>query len=335
MEAELVQREGVPYEAVEAAGVHGVGIKSLPGNLIRLLRGYGQARGILKRFRPEVLFFTGGFVAGPVAMAARSGMERRAQILVYVPDIEPGLALKGLARFSDHIALSTDASRAYFGFKRADALSVTGYPVRPGLRTLGLEEARQILDLGDDLPVLLVMGGSSGARSINRALLGVLPDLLSEMQVVHLSGKLDWSEVEAARDRLPAGLRLRYRPYAYLHTELMGAALTAADLAVSRAGASILGEYPLFGLPAILVPYPYAWRYQQVNAQYLAKQGAAQIIQDADLPSKLLPAVRNLVQDAPKRAAMKQAMSALATPQAAAEIAGLLQDMAGLGHAHG
>ncbi len=132
--------------------------------------------------------------------------------------------------------------------------------------------------MSDQLPILLVFGGSTGARSINRALLAVLPELLKEMQIIHVSGKLDWAEVEAARGQLSglsgeqADLAQRYRAYPYLHAE-MGAALAAADLALSRAGASSLGEFPQAGLPAILVPYPYAWRYQKVNASYLAAAG--------------------------------------------------------------
>jgi UDP-N-acetylglucosamine--N-acetylmuramyl-(pentapeptide) pyrophosphoryl-undecaprenol N-acetylglucosamine transferase len=131
----------------------------------------------------------------------------------------------------------------------------------------------QALHLDPALPVLLVFGGSKGARSINRALLEALPGLLPEMQVLHISGNLDWPEVEAARSALSTGEAAawaeRYHAFPYLHDE-MGAALAAADLVVARAGASTLGEFPALGLPAILVPYPHAWRYQKVNADYLA-----------------------------------------------------------------
>ena len=160
-----------------------------------------------------------------------------------------------------------------------------------------LEDARQALGLAADLPVLLVFGGSQGSRSINRALLGALPDLLSEMQVIHISGWLDWAEVEFARSALAArsaqdaALLDRYRAFPYLHDE-MGAAFTVADLALSRAGASTLGEFPLCGLPAILVPYPHAWRYQRVDADYLAENGAALVIEDVELPERILPVVR-------------------------------------------
>jgi UDP-N-acetylglucosamine--N-acetylmuramyl-(pentapeptide) pyrophosphoryl-undecaprenol N-acetylglucosamine transferase len=109
---------------------------------------------------------------------------------------------------------------------------------------------------------------------------------------------------------------------------MMGAALTAADLVVGRAGASILGELPLFGLPAILVPYPYAWRYQQVNAEYLASRGAAVILKDDELPPRLLPEIRRLIANRSGLEEMRRAMRSLAQPQAADTLAALLEGMA-------
>jgi UDP-N-acetylglucosamine--N-acetylmuramyl-(pentapeptide) pyrophosphoryl-undecaprenol N-acetylglucosamine transferase len=321
MEADLVKRAGVPFESITAAGVHGVSLRSLPGNLRQLSRGYFQARRTLNRFQPDALFFTGGYVAVPVALAGR-----RLPTLLYVPDIEPGLALKTLARFADHIALTAEGSRAFFPHRSPQTMTVTGYPTRANLQDWNVEEARRFLNLSSGLPTLLVFGGSSGARSINRAMLPVLPDLLTEMQVVHISGQLDWPEVERRRAALPPELFGRYRAFPYLHE--MGAALRVADLALSRAGASVLGEFPLFGLPALLVPYPYAWRYQKVNAQYLVDHGAALLLEDADLPERLLPAVRELMRDRQQLEKMHRSMDSLRRPHAARAIAGILTSLA-------
>jgi UDP-N-acetylglucosamine--N-acetylmuramyl-(pentapeptide) pyrophosphoryl-undecaprenol N-acetylglucosamine transferase len=176
-----------------------------------------------------------------------------------------------------------------------------------------------------------VFGGSKGARSINRALFPALPALLPDMQVVHVSGTLDWSEAGAALAALPgqvgAALAQRYHAYPYLHEE-MGAALAAADLVVSRAGASSLGEFPQFGLPSILVPYPYAWRYQRVNAEYLQSRGAAVMVKDADLPQQLVETVRSLLLNPARLQPMRAAAASLARPDAAAAIAHLLVDLA-------
>jgi UDP-N-acetylglucosamine--N-acetylmuramyl-(pentapeptide) pyrophosphoryl-undecaprenol N-acetylglucosamine transferase len=323
MEADLVKRAGLPFEAIPAAGVHGVGWKALPGNLICLMGGYRKARQILRAYRPDVLLFTGGYVAVPMGMAGR-----KIPSLLFVPDIEPGLAVKALAWFANSIAVSVEETRSYF--PHHDNLAVTGYPTRPDLKAWERGAARGKLDLSPDIPTLLILGGSKGAHSINRTVLEVLPDLLSEMQVVHISGQLDWREVETAyhtiTNKLAVNLVNRYRVFPYLHEE-MGVAFSATDLVVSRAGASSLGEFPLFGLPAILIPYPHAWRYQQENAQYLAQQGAALIINDADLSCRFLRVVQDLMRDSDRRERMRQAMLSLARPEAAKAIAQLLHDL--------
>jgi UDP-N-acetylglucosamine--N-acetylmuramyl-(pentapeptide) pyrophosphoryl-undecaprenol N-acetylglucosamine transferase len=104
----------------------------------------------------------------------------------------------------------------------------------------------------------------------------------------------------------------------------IGAAFAAADLAISRAGASTLGEYPLFGLPAILVPYPHAWRYQKVNADYLAKHSAAVVLEDSRLPEDLVALVKSLLADSQKLSQMRNSMKSLAAPGAADRIADML-----------
>lgn len=315
MEAELVKREGIPFAAIPAAGLHGVGLRALPRNLSQLARGVIASQKILRDFKPDVLFFTGGFVAGPLAFAGRN-----IPTLLFVPDIEPGLALKSLARFADRITVSAADSQKYFSKK----VTVTGYPLRADLTTWTRSEARRTLGLlSKNLPVLLVYGGSKGAHSINLAVLPRLPALLEMAQVVHITGQSDWETAQSTGTGLTSGQRKRYHAFPYLHEE-MGAALASADLVVSRAGASTLGEFPFFGLPAILVPYPHAWRYQKVNADHLAERGAAVIVKDERLQEDLLLVIKDLLENPTKREAMKSAMRSLARPQAAQAIAGQL-----------
>ncbi len=323
MEADLVKREGIRYEGIPAAGVHGVGARALPGNLWQLGRGFFASRRILRKFRPDVLFFTGGYVAVPMALAAR--ISRQARSLLYVPDIEPGQALKTIARYSDCITLTVEESGVFF--PKAPSKVVTGYPVRPELEQWTKEQARSFFALEEQMPVLMVLGGSRGAHSINQALAGALPELLQEMQVIHITGKLDWQMMESTRAKLSTEQLNRYRPYAYLYDEI-GAAMRLADLVITRAGASTLGELPLFGLPAILVPYPYAWRYQRVNANYLVKRGAAEALEDSRLAEQIVPKVRELMADRGKRDQMSQAMRALARPDASDRIASQLVELA-------
>ena len=323
MEEDLVKREGLRFEAIPAAGVHGVGWRALPGNLWMLGRGYFSSRRILRKFRPEVLFFTGGYVAVPMALASR--LPKRSKSLLYVPDIEPGLALKTIARLSDCITLTVEESKDFF--PEHPSRIATGYPLRPGLDQWNLNDARSFFALQEQLPVLLVLGGSRGARSINQALAAALPELLKDMQIIHITGKLDWQMMEQVRAGLSSEQLIRYRPFSYLYDEI-GAAMTLADLALTRAGASTLGELPVFGLPTILVPYPYAWRYQRVNASYLVRRGAAVQIEDSQLADQIVPKVRELMADKARLEKMSEAMQALARPDASARIAGLIKDLA-------
>jgi len=318
MEADIVTRLGIPFTTIPAAGVHGVGLRALPSNLWRLLRGVFASRKILSEFKPDALLFTGGYVAVPMAVAGVN-----IPSLLYTPDIEPGLAIKAIARFSDCIALTAEQSREYFQFHRYRIVS--GYPVRSDLLKWTRTEARRHFNLQENKPVLLIFGGSKGARSINQAALGILPSLLERMQVIHVTGQANFAEAEIARSNLSKNSG-DYHPFAYLHED-MGAAFAAAELVVCRAGASTLGELPMFGLPAILVPYPYAWRYQKVNAEYLVNHGGAILLRDENLRSELFASIDKLLQSPARLLEMKKNMQALAAPQAAQTLASTLREL--------
>lgn len=318
MEETLVKRQGVAYQSIPAAGVHGVGLEKLPRNLLTVMRGVIASRRILSEFRPDVLFFTGGYVAVPMALAGRLYPS-----MLYVPDIEPGLALKSLAGFADVIAVTTSQSQKFFKKKVYE----TGYPIRADLTLWNRSTAHQHLGITSGLPILLVFGGSKGARAINMAILFNLPDLLKKFEIIHISGELDWTLVKHHREQLPLELAARYHVMPYLHE--MGAALAAADLVVARAGASTLGEFPVFGLPAVLAPYPHAWRYQKVNADFLTQRGAAVAVEDQRLKDDLLQTLNVLLENPNKLNAMRAAMFELSRPRAADKIASRLIELAG------
>ena len=318
MEESLVKRQEIPFRSIPAAGVHGVSPLVLPRNILTVGRGILAARRILNNFKPDVLFFTGGYVAVPMAIAGRS-----IPTLLYVPDIEPGMALKSLAGSADVIAVTTEQSQQFFNKRVYE----TGYPIRPELSLWNRQTAHQHLGISGKLPVLLVFGGSQGARSINVAVLNNLYALLKKFEIIHLSGEKDWQIISNAREQLPAEFAPRYHAMPYLHE--MGAALASADLVVSRAGASCLGEYPLFGLPAVLVPYPHAWRYQKVNADYLTRRGAAIALEDHRLNDELLVTLTVLLENPNKLKAMRAAMFELSHPRAAEKVASALIELAG------
>jgi UDP-N-acetylglucosamine--N-acetylmuramyl-(pentapeptide) pyrophosphoryl-undecaprenol N-acetylglucosamine transferase len=325
MEEQLVPRTGLKLETISGGPVVSVPPHVMVKNGMKLIWSIGTASRLIRRFQPDVMFMTGGYMAAPVTLAAR---RRGVPIIIYLPDVEPGSSIRFSLRFAEKAACTSPDSRQ---FVPEEKMVVTGYPVRAELRKaadLSKAEALAQFDLQPGRKTLFVFGGSRGARNINRALMAVLPELLARFQVIHISGTLTWPEVEANAANLPEDLRLWYRPFPYLHEE-MGAAFRAADLVVARAGASMMGEGPAFGLPAVLVPLAWAWRYQKVNADFLTERDTAVQLTDEQLPDKLLPTVLSLLDDEAKLARMGAAAKALDKPDAAVDLARVIFDVAG------
>jgi UDP-N-acetylglucosamine--N-acetylmuramyl-(pentapeptide) pyrophosphoryl-undecaprenol N-acetylglucosamine transferase len=329
MEQALVERAGLTFEAIAALGLRGKNPFTAAQGLWALSQGYRQSRQVIRRFRPDALFVTGGYVCVPVTLAARRA---GVPVLIYLPDIEPGLAIKFLARFATRVAVTAPEAQQFF---KPGLTVVTGYPVRdnlfsPSLKGEGWGEvkaaARRQLGLRDDLPVLMVFGGSRGARSLNQAVAKELESYLQVSQVVHVTGRLDEGWVLARRAELSPEWQTRYHVSAYLHDEMV-TALLAANLVISRAGASVLGEFPAAGLPAILVPYPYAGAHQNRNAEYLARHQAAVVIKDAELSQRLKGTVVELMTDQDKLQAMSRASARLAQPEAATRLAQVIVEV--------
>ncbi len=316
-EERIVPAAGVPFYAVPAAGVRGKPAVAAARALLAIAAGVTQAWRILGRVRPQAVFATGGYASVPVAVAAYL---RRIPLLLFLPDVHPGWAVRFLAHFATRIATSTDQALA--ALPRARTV-VTGYPVRAAFFAVDRPGARARLDLPPAEPVVLVAGGSSGARDLNRAVARHLPQFLRMAHLVHISGPPFEAELRRLAERLPAPLRARYHLFGYL--EDMPTAMAAADVAVLRAGASTLGELPASGLPAVLVPGPFS--DQERNARYLAERGAAVVVDNA-MVDHILTAVHDLLRAPERLAAMRRAMTALARPTAAADLARLLLEVA-------
>lgn len=321
MERELVLESALDFEAyheVFAGPLHGVNPLRAANSLARL--GVGSIQSLVKllQIRPRVILLTGGWANLPVALAARAlGIP----LVIYLPDIEPGLAIKVLQRFAAIIAISVETSAQYFP---AGKTVVTGYPLQENRLIARREKALRRFALDSARRTLLVFGGSRGARSINIALAGHLGRLLDEgAQILHITGEQDWER--ALQDAGELADRPDYQAFPYLHDD-MGLALAAADLVLCRAGASTLAELPLFGLPAILVPYPYAWRYQSVNAKYLCERGAAIQLNDEDLSADLYESVSALLHDDARLSEMSRRSRALGKPDGAGVLARLLME---------
>ncbi len=322
-ERPLVEKGGVvftAYDEVRAGPLHGVGVQRVLRSLVDLAVGTVQSWRLIGEYKPNVLLLTGGYVGFPVAVAAWT---RRVPALIYLPDIEPALSIKVLRWLAARVAITVPESAAYF---REGRTVVTGYPVRAEMAVATREAAIERFKLAPQRPILLVFGGSRGAQSINTAIMGILPQLLAGgVQVVHVAGTLDHERVAAA---VGVGPDAGYHLFPYLHGADMGLAMAAADLAVSRAGASVIGEFPLFALPSVLVPYPYAWRYQKVNADWLAERGAAVYMADAEMMTDLYPTLNGLFTNEEQLATMRDKAAALAQPGSARRVVDTLAEIA-------
>lgn len=316
----LVEAAGVPYRNVASGQIKAVNPLIQGLSLARLAIGTLQALGIVRRFRPDVCLATGGHAAAPGALAAYL---LGVPLLFFQLDARPGLTVRWLGRLARTVLVTRAAPRA------ADRkVQVIGYPVRAALLEAMRDRARARRELmaavgwsfpdcadaaGAPLPLLVVMGGSQGARSINRAVLGHLPALLPHCCLLHVTGPGEYAascRFAAARP-LAARLRPRLVMTPYLHGEF-APALAAADAAVLRAGASVLGEVPASLTPAVLVPLPRAGGHQRANAQALADQGACLVVEDADLATHLIPALQRLLTQPALRQQLERRLQTLA-----------------------
>lgn len=293
-------------------------LTATPRLLTRLPLAYAQARRMVKRFAPDVVLATGGYVSVPVALVAE---QRRIPVLLLEQNALPGRAVSWLATRVTKVATSFPETAALLG---GATVVLTGNPVR-----------RQFLEarLGAALPLprsLLVMGGSQGARHINDVLLGALPQLLSqdpELRITHLTGPLDLPRVEAAARSLPPHLASRYRCLGF--SDELAPLLISAGLVVMRAGASSLAEAACLGRPMLLVPYPHAGQHQAANAKPFADSGAAVVVPDPELtPTALSAKVGDIMADRPRWEEMARASASMASPLAAEQVTRTLVEMA-------
>jgi UDP-N-acetylglucosamine--N-acetylmuramyl-(pentapeptide) pyrophosphoryl-undecaprenol N-acetylglucosamine transferase len=356
MEQAIVAREsGLPFRALPAAALRGRGPLQLAGGALTMAAGSLAARALIRELRPAAILGTGGYVCVPLFLAARA---MGVPTMIYLPDVVPGLAVKLLSRLASLTAVNVeDALPHLFGGsaaadRRAGAapgqllaggrwpVLIAGYPVRAELFGQDAAACRRAFGLADEPPVVLVYGGSRGARSLNQAVAALLADLLAHCQIIHVCGREgDEPGLREAAGRLGPELRERYKLYPYLESAggtgapSMTRALGAADLAICRSGASTLAELPAAGLPAVLVPYPYV--HQDENADYLARRGAAVKVADATMlgarrpqDGALYPEVIRLLHDKHERRRMAEQSRALARPDAAQHLAGALRSLA-------
>ncbi|MGH7639859.1 MAG: UDP-N-acetylglucosamine--N-acetylmuramyl-(pentapeptide) pyrophosphoryl-undecaprenol N-acetylglucosamine transferase [Candidatus Dormibacteria bacterium] len=311
-EARLVPRAGLTFYGLPLGSMGASPLSAAPRLALRLPLVQRRATLLVRRFRPEVVLATGGYVCVPVTLAAR---RRRIPVVLLEQNLLPGRAVRWLAGRVERVATSYTATQAYLPGARVE---FTGNPVRQRFRELGERPAKP------EAPhTLLVMGGSQGARRLNSVLLQALPRLLQrlpQLRVVHLTGVGEYAEVEERSRELGLLAGGRYQPLAFVPD--VAERLAQASLVVMRAGGSSLAEVACLGRPMVLVPYPHAGEHQSANALPFQEAGAALVIDEAELgPERLEVAVLEILGDADRWQRMATASRALARPEAAAEVA--------------
>lgn len=280
---------------------------------IKLLTALVQSYWLLRSFRPSIVISCGGYVAGPVGwVAAKLGIP----IMIQEQNSYPGVTNRMLACYARRIFTAFPDAQNYFP---KDRVRMVGNPTRNKLRQANAQTAREYFRFTEDRPVLLVLGGSLGAKSINEAMrhsLDTLHDIVG-LQIIWQCGKryIDDLEKDIDVEDYP-----RLRLHAYLDD--MPAAYAAADLAVSRAGASSCSELMITGTPSVLVPSPHvAGDHQTMNARSMQEQGASEILEDISLQDTLSELVTRLLADHEQLRRMNDAALAMAKPMAAQDIA--------------
>ncbi len=275
-----------------------------------------QSLYILKKFRPHLVVATGAYLSAPVVMAASL---LNIPAFLHEQNLVPGITNRFLSRLWGVKAIGVTYLESERYFPRAK-VKLTGNPVRKEILEADRTRGRESLGLDPEKKVVLIFGGSGGARRINNAVLEALRILgsYSELQIMHITGRERFGEVSQQLETLSPPQNYLVYPYLYNMAE----ALASSDLVVSRAGATTLAEIAARGLPAILIPYPYAaGNHQEYNARHLEKKGAAKVILDRDLtPDRLVKTVLEIVNDSFSLERMSGAAKALSQPAALGRI---------------
>lgn len=314
-----MEKEGIPFKSVPSGPVVGMLSATTAKSAVKLGLGVIRAHGILRKFRPDVLVGTGGYTSAGVAVAE---WFRRGKVVIHEQNSIPGRTNLLLAKLAKRVCVTFDDSVAFFPRKKT---VVTGLPVRPEIAAgMDARAAREALGLDTDRFTVLVLGGSQGAKRVNQVVLEALSEIAARgMQVLHLTGEKNYKDVMSKRPDVEG-----YHIRDYVHE--MAAAYSAADVVISRSGASTLAEITVRGLPSILIPYPFAQAdHQTKNAEAVARAGAAVVIDEGVLTAKSLKDALFLLADNPSRLqSMVGASRKLGRPNAAREIVRVIQEVA-------
>jgi UDP-N-acetylglucosamine--N-acetylmuramyl-(pentapeptide) pyrophosphoryl-undecaprenol N-acetylglucosamine transferase len=321
IENRLVPAAGYPLQLVRVGALKNVSLITRARTAFDLPRALWDASRTLSEFAPDVVIGVGGYASGPAMLAA---VVKHIPTLAFEPNVVPGFANRVVARFVSGAAVHFEETAKYF--RRAE---VTGVPVRQAF----FEIPVLIDKKRGGAPTLLVFGGSQGAHAINEAMIRCLPELARQapgIHIVHQTGERDYNDALAAYGSFASTTGESAEVFKFI--EDMPAAFARADLLVCRSGASTVAEITAAGKPAIFVPFPRAADdHQRVNAEALARVGAAVVVEESKLEGVwLAETIAALLGDPRRLQQMSGAARGLAHPHAARDIAAMAARVAGV-----
>lgn len=324
MEMEKVPKAGFPIEGLWISGIQRKLTLSNLSFPLKLIASLWKARKIVKRFNPDICIGVGGFASGPLLKAATWA---KVPTLIHESNSYPGITNKLLGKTVNTVCVAFQGMEKFF--PKTNNLVITGNPVRQEI--LNLEGKRQLalekFGLVGDKPIVLSIGGSQGARSINHALDADLEKFVGKgYQLLWQTGKFYTKESQSRVQEIGSSL---LHAYEFIYT--MDLAYAVADVVVSRSGAMSVTELSLVGKPCVLVPFPFAAEdHQTANAMALVNNNAGVLVKDEEVKEKLFGAVDNLLSDEAKRETLKQNIERLKIENAAdlimVEVDKLLKD---------
>lgn len=321
LESRIVPKEGIPFTTLPVQGLQRKISLDAFVTAGKTVSSLWKANRLISEFKPDVVIGTGGYVCGPLLMAAAL---RGIPTLIQEQNVVPGITNKILSRFVDVVAVGYD--EAVSVFPHAKKVVYTGNPVRPAVVSASRDEGRTYFGVEPKQTAILVAGGSRGARSINTAMKAVHEAFKDreDVKIIHATGTDEYSRV-CKELGIDEGAVYSKASHIVPYLEEMDMAMAAADIAVFRSGAIGLAELAVRGIPSILIPYPYAAAdHQTFNAKAFVSVGAAEMITDANLDGPtLVHAVESMLKSPLHRQRMAEATLQLGKPQAAHDIASL------------
>jgi UDP-N-acetylglucosamine--N-acetylmuramyl-(pentapeptide) pyrophosphoryl-undecaprenol N-acetylglucosamine transferase len=315
LESKIVPPTGIAFKTIDISGIDRSSMIKASKALIKFPFSFFQARDIIKNFKPDIIVGTGGYVSYPVVLA---GTFMDVKTLIHEQNAIPGLANRNLARRVDCVLLTFEEARKYLDAK---CIKLTGLPVREEILTIDRTKAKSGAE-GNTFK-LLAFGGSLGSATINQAMLQLVERYRNEhIGIIWIAGQAGYEDMREALEKKVYTKSLtcsvNILPYMYNIEE----ALAVADLVICRAGASTVCELEVLGLPAILVPYPYAAEnHQEKNARALVDKNAALMIIDEFLDGDILyKKIEELRNEKQKLQEMGQNMIKEARPNALSDI---------------